>query len=155
MTNGSPRPAVLIAVFLLSLAALTSYALARPVGMEFRGLIWRTIDRYYHPGIYAEMYDPESNHCLLNKAKEVGANFLLVRAFYSCSQSGELVGNDAEAEDYLGRAIDQAHAEGFGIFLTPYVESACFWPDQECVLSEEVWTEVKSMKSSSSRPGSR
>ena len=142
MTNGSPRPAVLIAVFLLSLAALTSYALARPVGMEFRGLIWRTIDRYYHAGIYAEMYDPESNHCLLNKAKEAGANFLLVRAFYSCSQSGELVGNDAEAEDYLGRAIDQAHAEGFGIFLTPYVESACFWPDQECVLSEEVWTEV-------------
>jgi len=52
------------------------------------------------------------------------------------------VGNDAEAEDYLGRAIDAAHAEGFGVFLTPYVESACFWPDRECALSEEDWTEV-------------
>ncbi len=115
---------------------------ADPAGMEFRGLIWRTIDRYYHPGIYAEIYDPTSNRRLLNKAKAAGANFLLLRAFYSCSQGGELTGNDAEAEHYPGEAIDAAHAEGFGVFLTPYVESACFWPKRKCTLSEEVWTEV-------------
>jgi len=142
---------LLIAIFLPSLLTPCGFALpskegpapaAAPAEMEFRGLIWRTIDRYYHSGIYAEIYAPASNRRLLNKAKEAGANFLLLRAFYSCSQGGELSGNDAEAERYLGEAIAAAHAEGFGVFLTPYVESACFWPDRECALSEKVWTEA-------------
>ena len=115
---------------------------ADPAGLEFRGLIWRTIDRYYHPGIYAEIYGPEEDRRLLGKARAVGANFLLLRAFYSCSESGELVGDDAEAGYYLGQAIAAAHAEGFGVFLTPYVESACFWPDRECTLAEGAWTQV-------------
>ncbi len=145
------------AISLLSIASLTARAAAPltagttgcthaqtadPAGMEFRGLIWRTIDRYYHPGIYAELYDPAGNRRLLNKAKAVGANFLLVRAFYTCSESGELTGDETEAEYYLGRAIDAAHAEGFGVFLTPYVESACFWPKRECSLSDEDWTGI-------------
>ncbi|MCD5408238.1 hypothetical protein LR090_03240, partial [Candidatus Bipolaricaulota bacterium] len=101
---------------------------ADPAELEFRGLIWRTIDRCYHPGIYAEIYDPASNRRLLGKAEEVGANFLLLSVFYSCSPTGELVGNDAEAEYYLGEAIRAAHAAGFRVFLTPYVESAASGP---------------------------
>ena len=115
---------------------------ADPAGMEFRGLIWRTIDRYYHPGIYAEIYDQASNRRLLDKAREAGANFLLLRNFYSCSQGGELSGDEAEAERYLGQAIAAAHAAGFGVFLTPYVESAYFWPERRCALFEEAWTEA-------------
>ena len=107
-----------------------------------QGLIWRTIAYYYHSGIYGEIYNAESNLRLVTKAMNVGANYLLVRAFYSCTEDGELIGDDAEAERYLRAAMTTAHDFGIKIFLTPYVESADFWPERRCQLSEGTWTEA-------------
>ncbi len=109
---------------------------------EIQGLLWRTIAYYYHPGIYKELYNVDSNQRLISKAKNVGANFLLVRAFYSCTKEGNLIGNDEEAELYLQKAIKAAHDSGIQIFLTPYIESSDFWPEKKCQLSSEEWTKV-------------
>lgn len=108
---------------------------------EIQGLIWRTLDHYYR-GVYEDQYNPEGNLRLIAKAKDVGANYLLVRALYSCTETGELIGDDVAAERYLREAIATAHGWGMKIFLTPYIESARFWPERECELSREGWTEA-------------
>jgi len=109
---------------------------------EIQGLVWRTIAYYYHPGIYEEIYDDASNTRLLSKARNVGANYLLVRAFYSSTEEGNLVGNIGEAEKCLRRAIAAAHEQGFKIFLTPFVESMEFWPERKWRLSVGEWTDI-------------
>lgn len=109
---------------------------------EIQGLVWRTIAYYYHPGIYREMYNPESTARLLSKAKSVGANYLLVRAFYSGTADGRLVGDTEEAERYLGQAIAAAHGQGFKVFLTPFIESMEFWPERKWHLSASRWTGI-------------
>lgn len=114
----------------------------RKFEFEIQGLVWRTIAYYYHPGIYEEIYDDASNTRLLSKARSVGANYLLVRAFYSGTRDGNLVGNTEEAERYLRRAIATAHAQGFKIFLAPFVESMEFWPERKWRLSAEEWTDI-------------
>ncbi len=122
----------------------TKQQIATPkVREEFniRGLTWRTISYYYHPGIYKEIYNYESNIRLLKKAKEVGANYLLIRVFYSGTKDGGLVGNDVEAEQQLREAIAMAHDQKMHILLTPYVESRDYW-DKKWILSEEVWTDI-------------
>lgn len=110
---------------------------------EFRvqGLISRTIAYYYFPGIYDSIYDHESNLRLVSKARHAGANYLLVRAFYNCTEEGDLVGDDAEAEGRLGDAIATAHEHGLKVFLTPFVESMEFWPVSRWELSADTWTE--------------
>jgi len=108
---------------------------------EIQGLTWRTISYYYHSGIYEEIYNPESNLRLIKKAKNVGANYLLIRAFYNGTKDGGLIGNDAEAELCLREAITTAHNYGMKIFLTPYVESREY-RDKKWNLSEEVWSDT-------------
>ena len=107
---------------------------------EIQGLLWRTIAYYYHPGIYREIYSSQSNRRLIEKAKKAGANYLLVRAFYSGTEDGELIGNDDEAEYRLQEAITYAHEYGMSIFLTPFIESMEFWPVKKWNLSTEEWT---------------
>ncbi|RLC62744.1 MAG: hypothetical protein DRI01_06380 [Chloroflexi bacterium] len=114
----------------------------RKLEFEIQGLVWRTIAYYYHPGIYEEVYDDVNNTRLLPKARNVGANYLLVRAFYSSTREGNLVGNTGEAEKYLKRAITAAHDQGFKIFLTPFVESMEFWPERKWHLSVDEWTDI-------------
>jgi len=109
---------------------------------EIQGVVWRTIAYYYHPGIYEEMYNPEDNIRLISKAKNVGANYLLVRAFYNCDEVGNLIGNDEVAEQCLREAIATAHEYGMKIFLTPFVESMEFWPQRKWELSVEEWTKA-------------
>lgn len=109
---------------------------------EIQGLIWRSIGYYYHSGIYPELYNEEDNLRLIYKAKNVGANYLLVRAFYDCAEDGSLIGNDEAAETCLAEAIATAHDYGISIFLTPYVDSVEFWPERKWELSEEAWTEA-------------
>lgn len=109
---------------------------------EIQGLIWRSIAYYYHPGIYQEMYNSKSNLRLISKAKNAGANYLLVRAFYNCDKDGSLIGNDEEAELYLKEAIATAHNYRIKIFLTPFVESMEFWPERKWQLSAEEWTKA-------------
>jgi len=108
---------------------------------KVQGLTWRTISYYYHPGIYKEMYNHESNSRLIKKAKEAGANYLLIRVFYNGTKDGGLVGNDIESEQQLRDAIAMAHNQKMNILLIPYVESRDYW-DKKWVLSEEVWTHI-------------
>jgi len=108
---------------------------------DIQGLTWRTISYYYHPGIYKEIYNHRSNSRLIKKAKDVGANYLLVRAFYNGTNRGGLIGNDKEAEQCLKEAISAAHSQKLKILLTPYVESRDYL-DKKWTLSERVWTNV-------------
>jgi len=134
---------------LLLVAAVLFYNYARQqetapkIRGEFkiRGLTWRTISYYYHPGIYKEMYNRESNIRLIKKAKNAGANYLLIRVFYSGTENGGLVGNDTEAGRRLREAIATAHSQKIKIFLTPYVESRDYW-DKKWVLSEKIWSDT-------------
>jgi len=109
---------------------------------EIRGLLWRTVSYYYHPGIYSELYSPEDNLSLISKAKATGANYLLIRAFYNGTEDGGLVGNEEEAKAVLKEAIDLAHQHGMRILLVPYVESRDYWTTKQWVLSENLWTET-------------
>lgn len=110
---------------------------------NIQGLTWRTISYYFHPGIYKEIYNHESNSRFIKKAKDVGANYLLIRVFYSGTDDGRLIGDDAEAEKYLKEAIAMAHTAGLKILLTPYVESRDYWDwAEKWVLSEEVWSDT-------------
>jgi hypothetical protein len=110
--------------------------------LEIRGLTWRTIAYYYHPGIYREIYNPWSNERLLEKAAQVGANWLHVRAFYDGTADGGLIGDDDEAQTALGGAIAAAHARGFKVFLTPYVDSHDYWVLKRWALDEQLWTQT-------------
>ena len=107
-----------------------------------QGLTWRSIAYYYHPGIYEEIYNAEANLRLVYKAKNVGANYLMVRAFYDCAEDGSLLGDDAAAEACLSEAIATAHSYGISIFLTPFVESMEFWPERKWHLSVDAWTKA-------------
>lgn len=106
-----------------------------------QGLTWRTISYYYYPGIYKEIYSPEKNLALIKKAKDVGANYLLVRAFYNGTIDGDLFGSDQEAEAALKEAIATAHNYRLNILLTPYVESKEYI-EKKWTLSKEVWTKT-------------
>lgn len=66
--------------------------------LEIQGLTWKTIAYYYHPGIYEEQYNPESNLRLISKAIDIGVNLLLVKGFSNCTKDGEMIGDDEEAE---------------------------------------------------------
>jgi hypothetical protein len=107
-----------------------------------QGLIWRSISYYYHDGIYRDLYNSSDNLRFIDKVKNVGANYLLVRAFYNSNEDGNLIGDDEEAISCLGEAITTAHDHGIKIFLTPYIESREFWPERKWELSVEVWTET-------------
>jgi len=108
---------------------------------KIQGLTWRTISYYYHPGIYQEIYNNESNQRLIEKAKAIGANYLLIRVFYNGTKDGKLIGNDLEAEQQLKQAIDFAHNQNMKILLVPYVESREYW-NNNWVLSESIWSET-------------
>jgi len=128
------------AIVLFSLFAASAAYGSSP--LEIRGLTWRTIGYYYHPGIYKEIYNPWSNERLLEKAAQVGANWLHVRAFYDGTQDGRLIGNLTEAQEALGEAIAAAHARGFKIFLSPYVDSHDYWVLKRWTLDGEVWAQT-------------
>ena len=142
------RAQTLILVF-LSAAVLAVPAVQVAVGaangngtLEIRGLTWRTIAYYHHPGIYREIYNPSSNRRFLAKAAQVGANWLHIRAFYNGTADGGLIGNDVEAQTALGEAIAAAHARGFKIFLSPYVDSHDYWVLKRWRLDEQLWTQT-------------
>ena len=78
----------------------------------------------------------------MDKAKNAGANYLLLRAFYNGTEDGGLEGDDDEAEKYLEEAIETAHDYGLSIFLTPFVESMEYWPEKKWQLDEGIWTEI-------------
>ncbi|WP_309493026.1 hypothetical protein [Candidatus Hecatella orcuttiae] len=109
---------------------------------EIQGLTWRTVSYYYHPGIYEEIYSPESNLRLVLKAKNVGANYLYIRAFYNGTEDGGVIGDYNEAATYLREAIATAHDFELGVFLVPYVESRDYWITKEWKLDEKNWTDV-------------
>lgn len=137
--------ALLLIAAILIVSAVYQEELAFPESsgeFEIQGLIWRSISYYYHDGIYPEMYNETDNLRLIGKAKNVGANYFLIRVFYDCAEDGSLIGDDDTAEDCLEEAIDTAHDYGISIFLTPYVESREFWPEKRWQLSDETWTEA-------------
>jgi hypothetical protein len=107
-----------------------------------QGLTWRTVSYYYNPYIYKILYNKIANLRLIFKAKEAGADYLLVRAFYDGTEDGGLIGDEEEAKLYLGRAIKTAHDFGIKIFLAPYVESRDYWVAKKWTLSEDLWTET-------------
>ena len=105
-----------------------------------QGVMARTIAYYYFPGIYGSLYDADSNQRLVSKAKACGADFVLLRAFYNCTGEGVLVGDTEEAKEGLRAIIEEAHREGLGVFLSPFVESMEFWPEPRWTLGAEAWT---------------
>ncbi len=108
---------------------------------KIQGLMWRSIAYYYNPSIYSEIYNPSANERLVKKAKNVGANYLLIRAFYSGTEEGKLIGDDRKAEESLRKAIEIAHNYDIKIFLSPFIESMEFWPKRKWNLDVEKWTE--------------
>lgn len=107
---------------------------------EIRGLSWSTISYYYSPTIYGEVYNRKSNARLISKAKNAGANYLLIRAFYNGTKEGDLVGSETEAMPRLKEAIAMTHDNEMKILLIPYVESREYWETKQWTLSEDVWT---------------
>ena len=145
-------PARAVSVFLLGVLAFSLFV---PAGCsqpetypessgEFaiQGLTFRSIVYYYNEGIYPSLYNDSDNRRFISKAKNVGANYLLVKAFYDCAEDGSLIGNDEEAVSCLGEAIEVAHESGMKIFFSPYVEAREFWPEPRWHLSVDVWTEA-------------
>jgi len=106
-----------------------------------QGLTWRTYAYYYGPGIYKDGYSKDRNIEFIKKAKMVGANYLFLRAFYNGTKTGEVIGDDKEAEKYLRQAIRAAHYYGIKILFAPYVESRDYWGSKRWRLSERVWTQ--------------
>lgn len=134
---------VSLALFILGSSAIVYFwptKIQPKQEFKIQGLTWRTYSYYYHPLIYNQGYNFWANRRFLTKAKKTGANFLLVRAFYSGTPEGELIGDTAKAQKSLKKAIAQAHKAGFGIFLTPYVESREYWTNKKWHLSFDVWT---------------
>jgi len=126
----------------IQISTLHGYRFPEPrEEFKIQGLMW-ALAYYYHTGIYREFYNHWSNLRLIVKAKNVGANYLLVRAFYNGTQDGALIGDDEEAELCLREAIATAHNYGIKIFLTPFIDSAQFWPKRRWELSKELWTNV-------------
>ncbi|NOZ76449.1 MAG: hypothetical protein GXO65_01975 [Euryarchaeota archaeon] len=107
-----------------------------------QGLYWRTVSYYYYPGIYGDLYNHEDNLRFVKKARDAGANYLLLRVFYNGTGEGGLVGDDEAAELYLGDAIKTAHEYGLGVLLVPYVESREYWVTKKWVLSGEEYSRV-------------
>jgi hypothetical protein len=145
-------PARAVSVFLLGVLAFSLFV---PAGCsppetypessgEFaiQGLTFRSIVYYYNEGIYPSLYNDSDNRRFISKAKNVGANYLLVKAFYDCAEDGSLIGNDEEAVSCLGEAIEAAHESSMKIFFSPYVEAREFWPERRWHLSVDVWTEA-------------
>jgi|GEM_PF-949375 len=109
---------------------------------EIQGLNWRTISYYYNPGIYNEIYNPESNERVIKKAKNIGANYLLIRVFYNGTENGQVIADEKEARISLRQAIATAHDFGMKILLVPYVESRDYGTLERWTLSEQVWTDI-------------
>jgi len=105
-----------------------------------QGVMGRTIAYYYFPGIYGSLYDSESNQRLVSKVKACGADYILLKAFYNCTVDGALVGDTGEAKEGLRAVIEEAHREGLGVFLSPFVESMMFWPEPKWTLGADAWT---------------
>ena len=108
---------ILLFIFFISFKffrkeSLFSYKVEKEFSIQ--GLTWRTISYYYHPGIYKEIYNFKSNSRLIKKAKDVGANYLLIRVFYNGSPNGQVFGNDLQAKKRLKKAIFMAHKKGLG-----------------------------------------
>jgi hypothetical protein len=109
---------------------------------EIQGLTFRSIVYYYHEGIYLDLYNDEDNTRFISKARGVGGNYLLIKAFYDCAEDGSLIGDDEAARVCLGEAIKISHEQGMKVFFSPYVEAREFWPEPKWTLSVEEWTEA-------------
>jgi hypothetical protein len=109
---------------------------------EIQGLTFRSIVYYYNEGIYESLYNEEDNRRFLDKAGNVGGNYLLIKAFYNCAEDGSLIGDNEAARLCLGEAITMSHGQGMKVFFSPYVEAREFWPEPRWTLSVEAWTEV-------------
>ena len=147
MTRANARPRALnlvcVIVCVVVVPALVVAGTAEDNdALQIRGLTWRTIAYYYHPGIYRQIYNEQSNRRLLAKAEAVGANWLHVRAFYDGTADGGLIGNLTEAQEALREAIAAAHARGFKIYLSPYVDSHDYWVLKRWTLDAEVWAQT-------------
>ncbi|MCK4583341.1 hypothetical protein KAU18_08510 [Candidatus Bathyarchaeota archaeon] len=144
------KPATGAVLLALVIGALLLYRWSAPVEEvpevfhEFtvQGVLGRTIAYYYFPGIYGSLYDADSNQRLVSKAKGCGADFILLRAFYNCTEEGEFMGDTEEAKRCLEPVIEAAHREGVGVFLSPFVESMEFWPEPRWTLGADAWTSV-------------
>lgn len=118
---------------------------------EIQGLTWRTEAYFYNDFIYKIMYSKKNNYNILSKARNSGANYMLIRAVYNSDSEGNLKGDDGQASKYLSKAIEEARGYDMKIFLTPFIESVEFfhpefhWTEYEnkdfWILNKEKWKE--------------
>jgi len=108
---------------------------------EIQGLTWSTFSYYFESGCYDWVYNHDHSTRIINEAKNNGANYLLLRAFYNGTSDGGLVGDDKETKEYLGHAIRLAHEKNLSILLVPYVESRDYHSNPIWKLDKDVWTE--------------
>ena len=104
---------------------------------EIQGLTARTFSYYYDENIYSA-YNSKDNARLIDKARNSGANYLLIRAFYNGTSDGGLVGDEEKAMKSLEKMISSAHENGLKIFLAPYVESRDY-NNKRWVLDSKIW----------------
>jgi len=110
---------------------------------EVQGLYWSSFSYYFEPGCYEWAYNEEQNQRVVEKARNAGANFLIIRAFYNGSEDGGIIGNTEEAKSYIKEAVKTAHKNGLGILLTPYLESREYQPsDYRWKLDEDKYTKL-------------
>ena len=107
---------------------------------EMQGVMWSTNAYYDSPLSYYETYNFVSNALTISSAKKVGANWVLMKAFYSGSGEGEVIGDDELLEKGLREAITQAHEYGLDVFLVPFVDSHDYWVTKDWTLEPDTWT---------------
>lgn len=108
---------------------------------EIQGLTWSTFSYYFEPGCYEWVYNSRQSDRIIKKAKNSGANYLLLRAFYNGTPEGGLMGDDEEVKTYLGKAIKLAHDNDLSLLITPYVESRDYHSNPIWKLDKGIWTE--------------
>ena len=105
---------------------------------EIQGFTARTFSYYYDENIYSA-YNNNDNARLIDKAKNSGANYLLIRAFYNGTADGGLIGDEKKAMKSLEKMISTSHKNGLKIFLAPYVESRDY-NNKIWILDSEIWS---------------
>jgi len=113
------------------------------INKEFKiqGVTWSTFSYYFNEGCYDWVYNSKHSQEIIEKAKNAGANYLLLRAFYNGTSDGGLIGNDEEVKSSLKNAIKLAHEYNLSIVLIPYVESRDYHSNPIWNLDKNIWTE--------------
>jgi len=110
-----------------------------------QGMMAISYSYYDRDGIYQDEFGGDIAEIVIANAKNLGANYLFVRATYNSNIQGTIEGNEQDLKIGLKNFIEVAHREGIGIMLSPYIESGNHIGAMEPkypMIEPEVWTPV-------------